>query len=254
MPVSGKEYEIYGGGTSCYRICSSDNDPEEIYLDAGNGIINARPKTGSHVSILFSHLHLDHVVGLPFFRGLTEKDRIIDLYAVTKDGMDVEKALDTLFSPPYWPCRIKDYPATVQYFSPLKSFSIGAFQIQTLEISHPGSTTAYRLTQGGHSIVYATDYEHGGSSQQELIEFSKDADLLIYDGQYTQEEYPSHKGYGHSIPEIGLTVASQAGVKRILFTHFDPTHSDAFLTEWEARITQQAPTAAFAKVGDVIEI
>lgn len=240
VPVAGKEYEKYGGATSCIRLLAGK---EEIYLDAGSGIVRAVPEKDTNVTILFSHLHLDHVQGLPFFSALTQAGRPIMIYAEARSGLSGREAVDRLFSPPLWPVMISDYPADVRFLPLPDNLSLGEVQISTMSSCHPGGSTIYRLTYGGASVVYATDFEHVETKVKELIEFSEGADLLIYDGQYTQEEYERFKGYGHSMAFVGAQIASAAHVKKLVVTHHDPGHHD----NWFAQMEKEYPQIAFAK-------
>lgn len=243
VPVSGKKYEIFGGATSCVRVLAGE---EEIYLDAGSGIVQAEAETDTRISVLFSHLHLDHVQGLPFFPALSQKGRSVYLYADRFEGISGKEVLDRLFSPPIWPCRIWDYPADVTLYPLPDPFFIGEVKITTMQSNHPGGSVIYRLDYRGKSLVYATDFEHTGDKMQELITFSHNADLFVYDGQYTQEEYEKRKGFGHSTASVGRQIASAAGVRQLMITHHDPRHTD----EWFLRMQKQDAAIVFAKDGE----
>jgi len=242
MPVEGKIFEIYGGATSCYKVQAVN---EEIYLDAGSGIVSALPKANSNITILLTHMHLDHLVGLPFFIALTQKDRPIEIYAAKRVGLMPKEAIDKLISNPFWPCKIEDYPAKVSFHLLLKKFFIGEVEVDTLEGSHPKGSTIYRLTYNGKSIVYATDFEHNPEACQALADFAKGCDILLYDAQYTAAEYERYKGYGHSTPEEGIKVATAAGVKKLIFVHHAPLRNDEELAGLERKFGVQ-----FAKAGD----
>ncbi len=259
VPVEGEEYRIYGGATSsvCMTAISEENGAEaveEIYLDAGSGIVAAEPRKDSSISILISHMHLDHLCGLTFFPALSQKDRRIDIYAAARSGFNTQEGIDRLYSPPYWPLKLTDYPSNAVYHDLEKKFSIGKVNIECIEVNHPGGSTTYKLEFDGRVLVYAVDFEHNEEKLRELTEFARGSDLLIYDGQYTETEYPGCYGFGHSIPEIGLELAKNAGVKKILFTHHSPSHKDAFMQEWEEKIKKLNPNAGFAKAGMVVEI
>ncbi|MBD3879528.1 MAG: MBL fold metallo-hydrolase [Quinella sp. 1Q5] len=239
VSVSGKDFSIHGGATSCYRVQAGD---EEIYLDAGTGIVNATPLETSRITILLTHLHLDHVIGLPFFAALTHKDRPIDIYACERAGLLPKEAIDRLIDNPFWPAKIETYPAKVTFHVPPKRFSIGAVEVDTLEGCHPGGSTIYKLMYQGKSIVYATDFEHEPKACEALITFAKDCDLLLYDAQYTVAEYTHYKGYGHSTPEEGIKVAELANVKKLLFVHHAPWRTDKNFAQMQqnfARINQE---------------
>lgn len=246
VPVEGKDFAIYGGATSCYRVEAGD---EEIYLDAGSGIVNSIPARTSRITILLTHMHLDHLIGLPFFIALTQKDRPIDIYAHERAGLLPKEAIDRLISNPFWPCKIEDYPAQVSFNLLPEKFFIGAVEVDTLEGSHPGGSTIYKLTYQGKSLVYATDFEHNPKACEALADFAKDCDLLLYDAQYTQAEYARYRGYGHSTPEEGIKVATKARAKKLIFVHHAPLHTDDKLAELE-QLFGQDDKITFAKAGD----
>ena len=246
VPVEGKAFALYGGATSCYRVQAGD---EEIYLDAGSGIVSSLTDSTSHITILLTHMHLDHLVGLPFFIALTQKDRPIDIYAAERVGLMPKEAIDRLISNPFWPVKIEDYPAKVLFHLLLEKFFIGAVEVNTLEGSHPKGSTIYRLTYQGKSIVHATDFEHNPEACETLATFARDCDLLLYDAQYTAEEYARYKGYGHSTPEEGIKVAIKARAKKLLFVHHAPLRTDDELSELE-RTFGRDNRITFAKAGD----
>ena len=251
VPVEGKNYSIYGGATSCYQVRAGD---EEIYLDAGSGIVTAKISANTNISILFSHMHIDHVLGLPFFSALSQKDRSVDMYSEKSSGLDLKSAIDHLIAPPFWPVKIEQYPANVRFHDVQKKFSIGEVEIETMSGNHPGGTTIYRLNYKSKSIVYVTDFEHSSEEKcEELIRFSADCDLLTYDAQYTDEEYNRFRGFGHSTVEFGLKIAEKARVKRILFVHHSPNRTDKELSQMEKAVFDREE-AGFAKIGDEFDL
>ena len=130
-----------------------------------------------------------------------------------------------------------------------EKFSIGDVEVEAMEGSHPAGSTIYRLTRQGKSLVYATDFEHNPKACEALINFAKGCDLLLYDAQYTPEEYERCRGYGHSIPQEGIKVAEAAGVGKLVFIHHAPLRSDAELDELE-RTFGRDDKITFAKSGD----
>lgn len=248
VPVRGKDFSIHGSATSCYKVQVAN---EEIYLDAGSGIANTVPDANSRITILLTHMHLDHLIGLPFFVALTQTDRQIDIYAHERAGLLPKEAIDRLIANPFWPCKIEDYPAQISFNLLPKKFFIGAVEVDTLEGSHPGGSTIYKLTYQGKSLVYATDFEHNPETCKALENFAKGCDLLLYDAQYTAEEYGLYKGYGHSTPEEGIKLAEKAAVKKLLFIHHAPWRTDKDFAQMEQTFGR-VDKIAFAKIDDEI--
>ena len=257
IPREGKEFALYGGSTSCYLIRAGN---EAIYLDAGSGIAGSRPEPNTNITILLTHMHLDHLLGLPFFAALGESNKVINIYARGRSGLLPKQAIDRLISVPFWPCKISDYPAKVNFHilpkesddnGVYKSFNIGDVAVDMMEGTHPGGSTIYRLTYREKSIVYATDFEHIPASGCEKLEaFAANCDLLLYDAQYTEEEYNKFRGYGHSTPQAGLKIANKAGAAKLLFVHHAPWRNDETLISMENEIKKEHTDVMFAKIGD----
>ncbi|MBQ7677480.1 MAG: MBL fold metallo-hydrolase [Lachnospiraceae bacterium] len=249
VPVSGAAYALYGGATSCVSVSCKDT---RIFLDAGSGIICAPCAAEANVAVMLSHFHLDHMIGLPFFKTLFDKKSSVAIYGRMRSEKSLADALQVLLSPPYWPVGIHDYPADTALYDIEPHFSFGDFTVDTMEGAHPGGSTIYKLSAGDKSFVYATDFEHNEIVNDELIHFAKNTDLLLYDAQYTESEYQPHFGFGHSTPEVGIRIAKKAGAKRLLFTHHAPEHTDEMIAALEESIQKEYPFAGFAKAGTEI--
>lgn len=247
IPTEGPEMLEFGGGTSCVLV---ENEDQAIFLDAGTGMINSPDIGEKQISILMTHPHLDHVLGLPFFPYIFEKGRKIGFYAGKNGILSTYEQLGTVFSNPLWPCRIEDYPSDITFHDAEFPLQIGGFTVTGIPSVHPGGGTVYRLEENGKSMIYATDYEYEDDKVQELIDFSKDCDLLLFDAQYTEEECAKRKGYGHSTVAQGLDVMKKSGTKNIRFVHHDPRHSDDFLRKMEAEVKSEH--VAFARKNEVI--
>ena len=247
VPVNGSDYLEFGGSTSCVLV---ETDGEAIFLDAGTGIIHAPDVGEKNISVLITHPHLDHLMGLPFFPYNGRAGRKIDVYGRTRGEDSVKDQLDRLISPPYWPCTLSDFKAAYSFHELETPFVRGDVTIDAIESRHPGGCLVYKITAGGKSVVYATDYEYCDESASELTEFSKGADLLMIDGQYTDEEISTRKGYGHSTVMAGMSIMRQADAKFLRYVHHDPRHSDDMLKKMEDEV--KSDRIAFAREGEVI--
>ncbi len=246
MPTAGKEMQEFGGDTSCFRL---EAQGESLFLDAGTGLTHAHLPQHAPIHILISHPHVDHLLGLPMFPGLTEPGRKVILYGRAAGGLTLQEQVSRLISPPLWPAALSQYPADVRFREDPFPLSIGPFLVTAMTSCHPGGSLIFRVAACGKSIVYATDFEHTEEKTRELTAFAAGADLLLYDAQYTEEEFAVKKGFGHSTAETGTRIQRESGAKRLLLIHHDPRHSDDFL-----RRRELALGARFARQGEEIRI
>ena len=247
VTVSGKEYERFGGMTSCYLVRAGD---QVLFLDAGAGIIHAPEMEESEPAILISHLHLDHLVGLGMYPRLSKKGRCTKIYLPAKDDDNALAELDILYSPPYWPCSLTDYSGTLEVHALTLPMKFGEVMVEGMKGNHPGGSIVMKLSYEGKSIVYATDYEYERISFERLKEFAKDCDLLLYDAQYTEEEYERKKGFGHSTAEKGIELMNSCGAKRMLLVHHDPQSKDGELDRRELLLP--VPNVHYARENEEI--
>lgn len=247
MTVSGKDYLKYGGMTSCYLIRAGE---QVLLLDAGSGIIRAPEITECDPVILISHLHLDHVMGLGMYPRLSKKGKRTVLYFPAKDEKDARDMLDSLYSPPLWPCSLTAYSGKLDVHALNLPMTVGSITVEGIEGNHPGGCIIMKVSFEGKSIVYATDYEYEKSSFMQLKEFASGTDLLLYDGQYTEEEYGIRKGFGHSTAEKGIELMNACGAKRLLLVHHDPQSTDSELERRECLLP--ALNVSYAKENEEI--
>ena len=251
VPMEGRQFQTFGGATSAYFVEAGE---ELIFLDGGSGIVLAPPGREGRVSILITHAHIDHTVGLPFFPYFLEKGREVTLYGGHFLGRDIRQQMDCQFAPPLWPVSLDMLSAKLDYKTVSESFSIGKVKVSVMRAAHPGGSYVYRLEHEGKSLVYATDFEHLDSKSEELIRFAKGCDLLIYDGQYTAAEYAAYKGFGHSTPEEGERIREACGAGKLLITHHAPWRTDEELIEMEKALQAKNPEDGYARGGQVIEL
>ena len=251
VPVGGAAFTRYGGATSCVLVRMGG---ETIVLDAGTGMLSLtrrlRPEEG-RVHLLLSHAHADHLLGLPVCAALREPARQWHVLGVPREGMTTRQCVERLVSPPLWPVGMDGFGAHIT-FGDLsgESFSIGAVRVDLLEGAHPGGCTVFRLSSGGASLVYATDYELDGSTEEPLREFARGATLLLLDAQYTEEEYGRRHGYGHSSFAAAARLARDCGARTVRFIHHDPYRTDAALDAAQAAVSSLAPAGRFARGGE----
>jgi phosphoribosyl 1,2-cyclic phosphodiesterase len=237
VSVSGPMYHKYGGATTCFEFDSSED--RRVLIDAGTGLLSLmrdlpddRPL---QFSLVFTHLHWDHCIALPFFGPLYDPRNRFDFYGRTVGGMDIEEAIDRVMRPPWFPVNFRSTPADKRfhYFEPYTNFQVEDYTFHPILLHHPDGVTGYRITRGDTTVVMATDVEHGvPESDAALRELARGADLLIYDAQYVPDQYESQKvGWGHSTWQEGVKLAQAAGVKKLMLTSHDPARTDDEIDE-----------------------
>ena len=247
MAVSRRDCMVFGGSTSCYLVQSGE---DSIFLDAGSGLINAPTEFPKPPLILISHLHLDHLLGLGMYPRLVAPGARTDVMLPAKDAREAAAMIDGLYAPPYWPVSLKQYRGDVHIDALRLPLQRGSLTVEGVAGSHPGDCMIFKLRCGEKSLVYATDFEPDAESFARLAAFARGTDLLLYDGQYTEEEYGKRKGFGHSTAEKGSELMTRCGVKRMLLIHHAPESSDEELLKREAELGRD--DVRFAREGDVI--
>lgn len=244
-----------GGNTACVEVTAGDT---RIVIDAGTGLRalgDERMKMGPrHSTILLSHLHWDHVAGLPFFTPIYVPGHRVEIASGPNGVMPLEAAMRELFRAPFFPVdwsTLQDQVSTRELRANDK-FQIGDITITMAKLNHPDPVYGFRLEHAGQSIVYATDTEHFACVDPTLKKLAAGADILIYDSQYTPEEYPSKVGWGHSTWLAGAELARAAGVPQLVLFHHDPNRTDAALSAIEAEAAQLLPGTVAAREGMVL--
>ncbi len=239
LATPGPETVRYGGNTSCVEVRGADGTL--LILDAGTGIRRLGGAIGSEtarVDLLLTHLHMDHILGLGFFRPLDQSGREVHIWGPPSTTLDLRARLSRYLSPPLFPVRVRDMPCRLTLHDvPPEPFEIGGLQITAALVCHPGPTVGYRITEDTTSIAYLPDHEPalgarhfpGESDWTSGFDLAAGADLLIHDAQYSDTEYPQRVGWGHSSIPQTLRFASAAGVKRLATFHHDPGHDDRTL-------------------------
>lgn len=256
MPAPGARFEEFGGNTPCVEVRCGDR---LVIIDAGTGLaaLGSSLDSGSPaaIDIVLSHLHLDHVSGLPFFKPALMPDRLIRTHCGHLGGQSAAEGLGRLFSPPLFPVGLDVLPCTFEH----RGFKAGEIlrlpdgpDVRTAALNHPGGATGYRFDHRGRSACYVSDIEHTDAwPPAPLVDFVRGADLVIYDGMFSESEYVRCQGWGHSTWEKGVALCEAAAVGKLVVFHLHPQHDDAFMRDVEARLVARMPGAEVAREGSV---
>ena len=253
--ASGARFMEFGGHTPCLEVRYGER---LFVVDAGTGLYALGTFHGEdlpkEVDLLFSHLHLDHTTGLAFFKpAVFDPGRTIRTWCGNLDGASAAEALNRLYAPPLFPITLDVLPAKFEHrgyrSGERLTFPDGAV-VDTIPLNHPQGSTGFRFRYGGRTACYISDLEHGEVwPDPALTAFCRDADLVIYDGMFTESEYPRCKGWGHSTWQKGVELCEAAGAKALAIVHLYPGHDDASLREVEAKMQAVMPSAFIAREG-----
>jgi phosphoribosyl 1,2-cyclic phosphodiesterase len=290
IPTPGPATVIYGGNTACLEIRA---DKRLLIVDMGTGakplgdwlIANELKEHPLEADIFVTHTHWDHIMGFPMFGPVFIPSTRLKMWSsVSYDGDSLENVIGTQLSYRYWPIRLDELSAHIEY-GELKQESIdlgGGLRLSTKYLNHPTLCLGYRFEYQGKSIVTAFDTEPfynifptnkddpaynedavregklvAESENQQVLDFIKGADILIYDTQYTQDEYKKHIGWGHSSYKTAIDNALKAGVKKLICFHHDPQRSDEELAtldaEFRRRYASEPLEIMMAREGAIIE-
>ncbi len=273
-----------GVNTTCIYAEISDLN---LIFDAGSGVINCgkeiiqrysaqqKQALAKKTHLFFTHLHIDHLNGLPYFPMLYIPQSEIHCFSPKILDHSLPDVVQQMVNPPYFPVCYHELPCKF-IFNEIKEFntlyfnddgyvikSVPEFHDSKWKIkiscmrnlTHPkGGGFFYKLeTNSGIKIVLATDTEGFVGGDQRLINFAKDADLLVHDAHYTPEEYPKFQGFGHSTYEMACGIAQKAGVKTLVLTHHDPDRTDAQLFDIEEKARKLFPATKLAAENMILE-
>lgn len=257
IQASGPDYNKYGGDTSCFHI--SDGD-DYIILDGGSGLRKLSPcmlNPDNESIILLTHFHMDHIIGIPFFTPFFNKNYKFVVYGPKDTANEVYNTVNGILHKDYFPINIEDFKSDISFdtFREGKKLKHKSFNIEAAWINHPCHTLAYKVENNNKTLVYITDHEpykdivhpvheslHKYNNDPDLlharlINFIKNCDILIIDGEYTTEEYYSkHVGWGHSSFNSSLKLALDANVKKIVFHHHAQFRRDIQIDILEEKI------------------
>jgi phosphoribosyl 1,2-cyclic phosphodiesterase/ActR/RegA family two-component response regulator len=262
IPTPGPGTVGYGGNTSCVEVRA---DGEVIVLDAGTGIRELGLALSEefhdrqlNVTLLISHTHWDHIQGFPFFRPAYEPKNQVRILGYEGARASLAATLAGQMESPYFPIPLKQMPGnlTIEEVREME-FHVGRVRVASCFSKHPGVCVGFRLYTSGGSIVYLPDNEWSdleSTAAQEaepctheniLLEFLRDADVVIMDAQYDRAEYESHKGWGHGCVDDVVRLAQLARAKHLFLFHHDPEHDDAYVDGMVKSARQQAAAGSW---------
>jgi phosphoribosyl 1,2-cyclic phosphodiesterase len=249
----------YGGNTTCLEIRAGNGT--RLIVDAGTGLrdlgleMQSSGEKPEVIRFLFTHFHGDHMHGLPFFMPLYDAGQRIELYT-GRPAAEAQSAFEKLMAEPYFPVDLAKLPGQRKYLE-LRSGEqqIDGVSVTPFRLNHPQGAWGFRFEYRGAVAVHASDYEHGSAElERELIQQARGANVLIYDAQYTPEEYEARRGWGHSTWADGVRVALAAGVDRLVLFHHDPSHDDAAMDAIVEAARVRFPNVEGAREGKVLRI
>jgi len=246
----------YGGNTSCVEIRCGER---VLVFDGGTGLRVLGKALGAggravDIDLFFSHTHLDHIEGIPFFAPCHMAQNHVRIWAGhLLPEHTVKEVLKKMMSAPLFPVPVEVFKAGMEF----RDFTAGetlrphpGIEIVTAPLNHPNGATGYRVEFAGKSVAYITDNEHRpGPTETAVLKLMHHADIAIYDCTYSEAEYPAHEGWGHSTWEEGVRLASAAGAKQFVIFHHDPDHDDAAMDAVAAAAEKRRPGTLVAQEG-----
>ncbi|MEE9393321.1 MAG: MBL fold metallo-hydrolase [Planctomycetota bacterium] len=260
VPVSGARFAEFGGNTPCLEV-RLESSPDVLLIDAGTGIrefsndlFSRGAKPSPNIHLFLTHAHWDHIQGFPFFGAAYSPEFRLHIYC----SKDAEEFLSRQMSPPFFPVGLDAMlaPRTFHRLQPDQKVMLGDAAVSWIPLPHPQESTAFRVDEDGKSFVLATDTEHPSTGINErLVEFAKGTDALIYDAQYTPDEYQRGKqGWGHSTFREGVAVIEKAKAKQLILFSHDPSHADDACRAIEKEAQQVWPNTLAARQEMVLDL
>jgi len=258
IPVCDKDFVRYGGNTTCICI-ERVKETGMIIIDAGTGIrslgkqLIAREVKEDIINIVFTHFHWDHIQGFPFFAPAYNKNQKIRIHVMGSERKfkNLKEIFSAQMQEEYFPVQLDAMGAQFEFLKWGDKETFSNTNIIAVPQYHKtlGGSYGLRIEQSSHAIVVCTDIEHPDKIDENIVTLAMNADILIHDGQYTDEEYKKYKGWGHSTWRHAVEVAIRAKVKKLIITHHDPDHNDDFLDSMEKECKKEFTNSLFAREG-----
>ena len=267
VPTPGPGTVTYGGNTSCVEV--ELGDPETaLVLDAGTGIralgADLLARGTSRIVLFLTHLHLDHLEGLRFFAPLWDPRVTVEIHGPRSPVVSLRDRILRAFSPPLFPLDFRDLPARLSFHDlPGEPWRGNGLTLSSELVLHPGPTVGFRLETAASAVAYLPDHEPGLAGIEgrtpDCISagaLAQDADVVLHDAQYFEDEYDDRIGWGHSSVAHAVRYCEAVGARRLVLFHHEPTHSDRDLERLEdrARELNDGIDPLLAREGMTIEL
>jgi len=226
----------YGGNTACVTVEVGDEPP--IVLDLGTGLrplghaLEDRYGLGNPVEVtaFLTHLHWDHIIGLPFCTPLLREGGRMDVYGPPQEGGTLHDIIDRVVKPPFFPVQVKELQGKIEFNEVTDEvIAVGSAKVRVRRVPHVGTTLGFRIEAGNASVAFVSDHQAPDDRSvvaPAVLELCDHADLVIHDAQYTEEEYRAKATWGHSTIGYAVHVAAAAGARQLALFHHDPQHTD----------------------------
>ena len=250
IPNPSKEMLKYGGNTTCFEL---NMDDFQVFFDTGSGFQNAVLDNNKKIIIVFSHFHHDHLQGLAFNKYLITAEKKTFICSALVNAEKLNKIIRRYFSGDFFPLDLFENLDNVTFsnFTDVQTMVSGEFKIETIKLNHPGGSYGYSVTRNNKKCVFLCDNEFTTSQADELKIFAENADMVIWDGMFTEEELRVKTGWGHSSIQQGIDFFSSLNCGEIIISHHAPYRTDAELDI----IEESLPTGIhLAKDGQVLKL
>ncbi len=269
-PCSSDQHLRYGGNTSCVLV-EVDGAPPLI-LDLGTGLralgeylqASSTSEGPVQATALLTHLHVDHVIGLPFFAPMRDRGSLLEVHGPSPAGGSLHDAVAGIVQPPFFPIHMDQFSGTVRFhdLDGHEEITVGPMEITARPVPHIGHTVGYRIEAEGAVVAYVADHQappDRRSVDEQVLALCDGADLVVHDAQYSDQEFEKLPDWGHSTVAYAVHVAAEAGARRLALFHHDPAHSDAEIDTMLAQAQHLAsgPTSlevSAASEGTTIEL
>jgi phosphoribosyl 1,2-cyclic phosphodiesterase len=265
LPVPGEKTLEFGGNTACVQIEVGDR---LCIMDAGTGIFNlgkmlAKKQGPISGDIFITHTHWDHIQGFPFFGPAFVQGNHFTLYGQRRAGLSFAELMRGQMAFEYFPVSMEQLGAEIEFREIDGDITLAldnGISLKTLQNNHPGGGLSFRIDHQGRSCCYVSDFEHSEPSDQALLRFVQNCDLLIYDAHFTDQEYAGEPGYssksgwGHSTWQEGIKLTRKAGVKELILFHHANFHTDEDMKQIEQEAQEIFANCRAAREGMVITL